>query len=86
MLSGVGGRTIEEAKRNLSAEEAMQWYRYVSQFGPLNVNRSLERGFAMLAAMIDAKTGGSRSMTEFMPYAKQSEDDINLETAMEDWQ
>lgn len=73
MLNGIGGRTIREAKNNLTEAESREWYRYFQKRGSLNVSRHLEFGFALLAQYI-CKSGGIKfnngpaDMKMFMPY------------------
>lgn len=67
MLSGVGGRTIEEAKNNLSYTEAVSWMAYVRQSGPLSLSARMERGFALLATMLSRVNGGKAEIADFMP-------------------
>lgn len=65
--------------------EAVQWGEYVKKHGSLNVCDRLEYGFALIAMMIDNKTGGKHDMKYFMPHAKAAEREITLEEAMEAW-
>ena len=85
VLSGIGGRTIAEAKANITPAEYADWVTYINQFGPLNTNRRLEFGFALLAHLIEQSHGGSRTMTDFMPYAKSEQSSLTFEEAMEQW-
>lgn len=74
VAQGIGGATIEEAQARLSYAESRTWLRYLQAHGPLNVGfrleRRLEAGFAMLAALIVNRSGGDHgravSMREFM--------------------
>jgi len=89
VAAGVGGKTIAEAKRNLSYAEAKQWVRYISKRGPLNPSRHLERGFALLASLIctgDKITIGGKKPTQqsFMPYSFPAESGGDVEATAED--
>lgn len=87
-MAGVGGKTIHEAKQNLSYTEAQDWAAYIAKRGPLNLSRHLERGFAMLAVRLAAANGVNVSMQSFMPYTDIDDDDqaeIQLEDAIERW-
>jgi hypothetical protein len=61
---GIGGATIEEAQERMTYAEARTWTRYLEHHGTLNVgrrvDRRLEAGFAMLAALIVNRTGGDK--------------------------
>lgn len=46
-MNGIGGTTIAEAKRNLSAEEVRLWADYRAQRGTLNLGMRLEELFAI---------------------------------------
>ncbi|WP_445677812.1 phage tail assembly protein T [Pseudomonas protegens] len=67
VLAGVGGRTIAEAKQNLSYVEAMEWMRYRMQTGPLNLGLRLEHGFAMLATLLNNVHGGKAKFEDYLP-------------------
>lgn len=87
MLFGIGGRTIAEAKQNLSLDEFESWAAYIRAYGPLNINRHLERGFALIAMQINRGLGGKAEMMDYMPYAKRNKGKkaITLKEAMETW-
>ncbi len=67
MLNGIGGRTIEEAKRSLSYTEAVSWIAYVRQTGTLNFGTRLEQGFALLATVLNRAHGGKAEFSDFLP-------------------
>ena len=46
-MLGIGGRTLAEAKQNLSAEEVGLWAAYRAQRGTLSVGLRLEQLFAI---------------------------------------
>jgi hypothetical protein len=85
----VGGRTIAEAKRNMTYAEARQWVLYVTKRGPLNPSRHLERGFALLASLIctgNRITMGGKKPTpqNFMPYSFPADAGGDVEGTAED--
>lgn len=80
MLNGVGGKTIREAKKNLTYTEAQDWMEYYKLRGTFNQNRKMEWGFAMVAWMVNRAGGGTAELQDFMPYSKTPESD--LEEAM----
>lgn len=73
MLHGIGGSSIEEAKENLSADEAARWAEYIRRRGSLNWGMRLERGFALIASILVQAHGGRASMDDFTPHADQQE-------------
>ncbi|WP_032705873.1 phage tail assembly protein T [Pseudomonas syringae] len=81
----MGGRTIAEAKENLSLIEFRSWLKYRALRGSLNIGMRVERGSALLAMMyanVNYKDGPYR-MFDFMPH--EAEQPISLEQAMESW-
>lgn len=89
MLAGVGGRTIAEAKERLSYPEALAWFAYRKQHGPLNLGIKLEWLLAQLAYVVAASSGakgkGKRelSMADFLMFESKPEEDdeqLTLET------
>lgn len=67
MLSGVGGKTIAEAKANLSYREAQQWFAYMQQRGGL---RHHDRLLATIATQINRLAGGEAELGDFLPELK----------------
>lgn len=74
MLNGVGGRTIAEAKANLSAAEAMQWSEYRDQRGSLNSGWRLERAISRLQ-LFTLRQAGDKHMgfDDLFPFDKPFE-------------
>lgn len=70
MLAGVGGRTIAEAKRNLSYPEMLQWATYMRKRGRLSEQRILERGFALLASTVAGLVGGKAKADDYVEYMR----------------
>ncbi|MCE8052275.1 hypothetical protein HOP61_13270 [Halomonas daqingensis] len=69
MLAGVGGKTIAEAKENLTTEEYYQWCEYRAITGPLVGSTRIEHHLAQLA-LIQARIGGDKNskLVDFMLY------------------
>lgn len=72
VIAGIGGKTIEEAKRAMSTTEFASWVAYRNKYGPFDVRRHLEHGFAMVTYMvaqgIPQKAGARRPKFEdFLP-------------------
>ncbi|MDP2141270.1 MAG: hypothetical protein Q8L20_10710 [Gammaproteobacteria bacterium] len=57
----------------------------MQRYGPLNVNRELERGFAMLAMVFNRSMGGDSEMKNYMPYSQKRKKKLSLKDAMESW-
>lgn len=67
-MHGIGGRTIAEAKKNITVVEFNLWRRYIETRGTLNVAEKLEYVGAMLTAWIiraSTKTFKKNDGTEF---------------------
>ncbi|WP_338136973.1 phage tail assembly protein T [Pseudomonas lactis] len=75
MLNGIGGRTIAEAKANLTYNEALSWMAYVEQNGSLNLGLKLEKGFALLATILNNVHGGKASFEDFLPQRGEPEEE-----------
>lgn len=77
VLHGIGGASVEQAKKNLSAEEYLQWCGYIERRGSLDWGVKLEVGFAMIALIISRATGNKDSRLEdFMPNYQAPEGTI----------
>lgn len=85
MLNGVGGKTVAEAKRNLSFEEFNDWAEYYRSYGTLNPTRKMEFGFAMIAVLLSRLGGNATAkQSDFMPHHSDHME-IPLDKAMQDW-
>lgn len=82
MLNGIGGRSVAEAKANLSYNEALSWMAYVEQNGSLNLGLKIERGFALLATILNNLHGGKATFDDFLP--KRGEVVEEVETSAQD--
>ncbi|WP_218950122.1 hypothetical protein [Acinetobacter sp. YH12123] len=73
----MGGKTIAEAKNNLSYEEFMFWSAYRNFRGSLFIGRRIEQGFGNLSATYLASKGAKDiKAISFMPHEDQPEDEI----------
>lgn len=52
----------------------MRWLAYIQQTGTLNVGLRVERGFAMLAAVLSTIHGGKAEMSDFLPDREIKQD------------
>jgi hypothetical protein len=91
VLCGIGGRTVEEAKANLSYVEFLDWCTYANKTGTLNLGLRLEHGLAMVAFLLTKgfkiKKDNNKQFTlqDFLPHIQpeESEDgEVTLESAM----
>lgn len=86
-MCGIGGRTIEEAKANISYPEFLSWVAYRQKRGSLHTGMRVERGSALLAALYTnahkKKDAEPVKIYDFMPH--ESEPAISLDQAMDAW-
>lgn len=86
-MSGIGGRSIAEAKRNLSFYEVCRWAAFRRKRGSLHTGMRVESGAAVVSAAlfrgVKKANGGDFKPTDFMPHME--EPPISLEQAMETW-
>ncbi len=69
MLNGIGGNTIEEAKRNISIQEGSIWARYMHQRGTLNIARKLEQTVGLFTALyVGANSKDKVDFSNYMPH------------------
>ncbi|MBX7275486.1 hypothetical protein K2E96_26760 [Pseudomonas sp. ERGC3:05] len=76
MLNGIGGRTIAEAKANLTYNEALSWMAYLEQSGTANLGLRIERGFALLATILNNVHGGKANFDDFLPKRGEPEEGV----------
>lgn len=83
-MHGIGGRTIEEARRRLTLKEVKVWQAYRLRRGTLNVGLMVEDAVARLAVLYaNRHTREPVERWEFMPHHDAPE--ITLAEAMERW-
>jgi hypothetical protein len=73
VLAGIGGRTIREAKRNVSVKEFAQWAEYIRKRGSLNVGQRVEAATAVLSLQVNRALGGKAELMDFLPHWDQPE-------------
>lgn len=87
MLHGIGGKTIDECKKNLSFAEVQMWAAYRRKRGTLNWGMRIEHAAALITSTyINAhRKKGSQRVTihDLMPHAGEQE--ISLQEAMKTW-
>lgn len=85
MLCGVGGRTIEEAKRNLSYNEFCDWVRYRNMRGTLNLGLRTEWAVGQTLSVYANSKSKKKSfkLYDFTPHI--DEPPVSLDQAMEVW-
>ncbi len=71
VLHGVGGKTIAEAKENMTYGEYLDWCAYIKKRGSLDLGLRLEYGFALVSMLIQGARGVKTKMTDFMPHYEQ---------------
>ena len=67
VLCGIGGKTVAEAKANLSNKEAQEWILFAQQRGGLS---HTDRLLATIATQINRLTGGEADIGDFLPPLK----------------
>ena len=82
MLNGIGGRTIDEAKANLTYNESLSWMAYVEKTGSLNLGLRVERSVALLATILNNVHGGKANFEDFLP--KRGEPDEETGASAQD--
>ena len=85
VLHGIGGNTIEEAKRKITVAEFKSWMAYINKRGSLNYGMRNEYSTALLLATYanaNSKDGGYK-IWDFMPH--ENEPEISLNEAMKQW-
>ncbi len=84
-MHGIGGNSIEQARRTLTLAEVMTWQAYRRKRGTLNPGLMTEAAVARLASFYAnsrSKNGGYKP-ADFMPHFDQPE--LTLEEAMATW-
>lgn len=88
MLNGIGGRTVEEAKFNLSRVEFLDWVAYANSKGTLNLGLRVEYGLAMVCYLLTRgfklkkESGAPFQVQDFLPHIRQDEEgeDVTFES------
>lgn len=74
-MCGIGGRTIEEAKSNISYSEFLAWCGYRNKYGSLHLGMRLDRSVARSTAFFGNMMSGKKSlkMQDFSPNDQEQE-------------
>ncbi|AOY88655.1 hypothetical protein BKP64_10995 [Marinobacter salinus] len=86
-MCGIGGKTIAEARRNISYVEFFHWVEYRRKRGTLNLGMRTERAGGLVASLLanihSAKDASPVSFYRFAPH--HDEPELTLSEAMETW-
>ncbi len=81
MLNGIGGRTIAEARQNISYAEFQLWQSYRQKRGSLNTGLRVEENIAMLTTIYaNSKTGkGDKALKiyDFAPHLDEPKQELH---------
>ena len=82
VLNGVGGRTIAEAKMNMTNSEVSKWVAFRNKRGSFFTGRRVEQGFGnLIATYLGSKGAKDVKAQSFMPHEDQPKE-ISLEEYM----
>lgn len=82
VLNGVGGRTIAEAKSNMTNAEVSQWAAFRNKRGSFFTGRRIEQGFGnLMATYLGSKGAKDVKALSFMPHEDQPQE-MSLEEYM----
>lgn len=80
MLNGIGGRTIAEAKQNMSFGEVQHWADYRRRHGGLNIVERVEQSAALICSTVLRSVGNKNSkVADFIPN-RESDDELRYAT------
>lgn len=82
MALAIGGCTIEELKQRMTVQEARSWMAYRGRRGPLNPMLRQDSNFAVLHAQVSRAVGGKAKPADFMPWAKDEDDEGSVGDVM----
>jgi hypothetical protein len=79
-MNGIGGRTIAEAKQNMSFSEAQHWADYVRRHGGLNIAERVEQAAALICATGAQLMGNKKvKVADFIPN-READDELRYAT------
>ena len=82
VLNGVGGRTIAEAKMNMTNSEVSKWVAFRNKRGSFFTGRRIEQGFGnLIATYLGSKGAKDVKAQSFMPHEDQPQE-MSLEEYM----
>lgn len=87
-MNGVGGRTIAEAKQNISCVEFAQWCQFRAARGTMHTGMRLEEVFGRWQANYFTfhSKSGQKKMADFMPHYTEAQRELSIEEAMAEWE
>lgn len=62
----------------MTLKEVNLWTTYRHKYGPLNPVRMYDHGAAIVASMISNVNGGKSKPLDFMPYGKETQEEIEM--------
>lgn len=80
VLNGIGGRTVDEAKFNLSYVEYLDWAAFINRRGSINLGVRMEQGLAMVCLLltqgfkIKKNDGQNFTLKDFLPHIAEDHD------------
>lgn len=81
-MNGIGGRTIAEAKQNLTHAEVSMWVAFRNKRGSFFTGRRIEQGFGnLIATYLGSKGAKDVKAQSFMPHEDQPQE-MSLEEYM----
>jgi hypothetical protein len=79
-LNGIGGRTIAEAKQNMSFGEVQHWADYRQRHGGLNIAERVEQSAALICSTAAQLMGNKNvKIADFIPN-RESDDELRYAT------
>ena len=82
MLHGVGGWSVEEAKRRISYPEFLMWRAYAEKNGlPAQGSEATERQMALLTWQVHLGRGGRSKYEDWLPQPKSVHETQTLKIA-----
>lgn len=85
MLAGVGGKTVAEAKANISVPEFTAWLTYRRRYGPVCPNRRADILNAHLMHLMAALQGNKSEISKWLVLQDDSQRVVSLDEAMKSW-
>jgi len=84
-LAGVGGKTVAEAKANVSVPEFTAWLTYRRRYGPICPNRRADTLNAHLMHLMAALNGNKSEVSKFLVLQDDSQRVLSMEEALTNW-
>lgn len=71
---GIGGRTVEEAKSNMSYSEFLDWCKYREYWGPLHLGMRIDKAVARFLVHRFSSPKQRFKLHDFSPFDKMARD------------